>query len=306
LLDPSDLLVLNETKVTPARLFGHKPTGGRVELLVLDPARPLQGQQNTEHAQRVCLVQSSKPVRPGTVIHLDKEYEIIAGETLSPGRIIARFPVSEPYFLPFLESYGTPPLPPYIKPENRLLTRDRDRYQTVYAKINGSVAAPTAGLHFTEELFNDLRTLGITIARIVLHVGPGTFTPVRSEDVRLHNMESEFFEVSEETAGLINDAQKQGRRIVAVGTTCVRALESAVNEDGILQPGSQSTDLFITPGYKFKLVRGLVTNFHLPKSTLLMLVCALAGTDLTLNAYKKAIENKYRFYSYGDACLILE
>jgi S-adenosylmethionine:tRNA ribosyltransferase-isomerase len=306
LLLPSDLLVINETRVTPASLIGRKHTGGRVELLVLDPAIMGAATRPDSPAIRTCLVRSSKRLRQGAVIQIVDGPEIAIEETAGPGRVRVRFPVSEDEFLAFLNHYGRPPLPPYIRADGRATTNDRERYQTIYAKIAGSVAAPTAGLHFTQELLEELQERGVTIARILLQVGPGTFTPVREEDIRLHRMESEFYEISSEAADSIVKAHRDKRRVIAVGTTTVRALESAAAGEGIVLPGKGQTDLFIMPGYSFKVVQGLVTNFHLPGSTLLMLVCALGGIGPVMNAYKEAVKEKYRFYSYGDACLVID
>ena len=306
LLLPSDLLVINETRVTPAFLIGRKPTGGRVELLVLDPAtaEAYVGQEST--ATRTCLVRTSKRLRQGAAIQLENGNEITVEETVGPGRVRVRFPVPDAEFLSFLDHCGQPPLPPYIRREGRGEGDDLERYQTIYAKVAGSVAAPTAGLHFTEELIEELEKKGIRIARIHLQVGPGTFIPVREEDIRLHRMESEFYEISEDAADSIARACREGRRIIAVGTTTVRALESAATGGGGVRPGKGETRLFIVPGYSFKVVRGLVTNFHLPGSTLLMLVSAFGGTDRVKNAYRAAVREKYHFYSYGDACLVVD
>ena len=202
--------------------------------------------------------------------------------------------------------YGRPPLPPYIRAEEANIERDRARYQTVYARITGSVAAPTAGLHFTDDLLEGLERQGTNTARILLHVGPATFTPVRVEDIRFHRMESESYEISEETGRQICEARRAHRRIIAVGTTCVRALEAAATPTGTVRPGAGKTNLFIRPGYPFKMVGGMITNFHLPRSTLLVLVCAFAGTELIRKAYQEAVRERYRFYSYGDACLIFD
>jgi S-adenosylmethionine:tRNA ribosyltransferase-isomerase len=306
LLLPSDLLVINETRVTPASLIGHKLTGGRVDLLVLDPVIALATAGQESFAVRTCLVRSSKRLRKGAVIRLEAGPELTVEEAVGPGRVRVRFPVLECEFLDFLNLYGRPPLPPYIRAEGRETGDDRERYQTIYAKVSGSVAAPTAGLHFTEELLGELQGKGVSIARILLQVGPGTFTPVREEDIRLHRMESEFYEISAEAADAIAEAYRQRRRVIAVGTTTVRALESAATAAGVVRPGKGQTGLFIVPGFSFKVAQGLVTNFHLPGSTLLMLVCALGGTDLVMHAYKKAVKEKYHFYSYGDACLVLD
>ena len=306
LLRPSDLLALNETRVIPASLVAHKSSGGRVEILVLDPAGRSHEQHAAHSAVRVCMVKSSKPLRRGAGITLGKGPELTIEEIIAPGRVAIRFPVTNAEFLSFLDEHGRPPLPPYIKNAHRDMERDKSRYQTVYGTVPGSVAAPTAGLHFSEELLSQLSACGIEIARVVLHVGPGTFLPVRHEDIRLHAMESETYEISEEAAGKINAALKDARRIIAVGTTTVRALESSAMETGIVQAGRRSTDLFIVPGHKFRVVQGLITNFHLPGSTLLMLVCAFGGVDKILAAYQNAVENNLRFYSYGDACLIID
>jgi S-adenosylmethionine:tRNA ribosyltransferase-isomerase len=306
LLQPTDLLVINDTRVVPAAIVGSKPTGGRVELLMLDPA-PVTGNGGcNDPATRVCLVRSSKPLRKGTKIIVGENRELDVMEEISPGRVGIRFPVPEDGLRQFLERYGRPPLPPYIRPNGRDLDRDGDRYQTVYARSAGSVAAPTAGLHFTDELLDELADKGIEIARVLLHVGPGTFTPVRTDDVRQHAMESEYYEISTAAANKISHAVQQGHRIIAVGTTVVRTVETAAASHGLLHGMTGKTDLFIIPGYSFKAIRGMVTNFHLPKSTLLMLVCALAGTERCLKAYKEAVSQGYRFYSYGDACLIID
>jgi S-adenosylmethionine:tRNA ribosyltransferase-isomerase len=305
-LRPTDVLVLNETRVTPALLLGRKSSGGRVEILVLDPAGTAQGWANEKRAVRVCLVRSSKPVRPGTIIEIGRGERVTVLESVASGRVRMQFEIAEPDFIDFLDVHGHPPLPPYIKHENRDFDRDRSRYQTVYGRVAGSVAAPTAGLHFTEEILGELQEQRVTLCKIVLHVGPGTFTPVREADIRRHTMESEYYEIPEEASERINAAIRDGRRIIAVGTTSVRALESSAAREKGLGPGRGTTDLFITPGHSFKVVRGMLTNFHLPRSSLLMLVCSFAGTELMLAAYAEAVRRKYRFYSYGDACLIMD
>ncbi|MFH0825590.1 MAG: tRNA preQ1(34) S-adenosylmethionine ribosyltransferase-isomerase QueA [Pseudomonadota bacterium] len=304
LLSPDDLLVINETRVTPALLIGRKPSGGRVELLVLDPATANQDHGSIHQALRVCMVKSSKPLKPGSEVVLDGGPPITAVNVVGPGRVQVRFPVPETGFPAFLDAHGRVPLPPYIRPEDRFQGHHRTRYQTVYARTPGSVAAPTAGLHFTEELLDKLTHRGIDIARIVLHVGPGTFSPVRDENVLLHKMESERYEVPEHADRLIREARNDKRRIIAVGTTSVRTLESAYKDETAHLAGH--TNLFITPGYDFKITNGLITNFHLPRSTLLMLVCAFAGMELVMSAYHEAVRLTYRFYSYGDASLILD
>jgi S-adenosylmethionine:tRNA ribosyltransferase-isomerase len=319
ILEPGDLLVVNETKVVPAALSGRKASGGKVELLVLNPARQAV---DSETAARACLAKSSKWLKPGTIIVLDKprasangggadlasscRAEVQVVENIGNGRVVIDFRVPDDSFFDFLQEFGRPPLPPYIKNAQRDLHKDRERYQTVYSTTPGSVAAPTAGLHFTERLIGELKDKDIDIAKIVLHVGPGTFIPVRTDDIRDHRMEPEFYDIPKAAADQINTAVKSGHRIIAVGTTSFRALESATGTDGLVEERRASTDLFVYPGYKPKLIRALVTNFHLPESTLFMLVCALGGTDFMKKAYAEAINLKYFFYSYGDACLILE
>ncbi|MFC1835252.1 tRNA preQ1(34) S-adenosylmethionine ribosyltransferase-isomerase QueA [Thermodesulfobacteriota bacterium] len=305
LLDPSDLLIINETKVTPVSLTGYKPSGGRVDLLVVDPHTPLDAESGHSPVSRICLVRASKPLQPGVIVSLIGGPRLTVEGPVSPGRYRMGFPVIEADFQEFLQSHGRPPLPPYIKRDRGTSEEDRERYQTVYARIEGSVAAPTAGLHFTSGLLDELHGRGIQTARIILHVGPGTFTPVRHEDIRSHRMESEYYEISEETAEAINGARSANRRVIAVGTTSVRALESAATGDKRVEAKNGGTDLFVTPGYEFKVVGGLVTNFHLPRSTLLMLVSAFCGIEVIMGAYHEAIREEYRFYSYGDACLIL-
>ncbi len=307
LLLPSDLLVVNETKVIPAALTAWKPSGGRVEILVLGPAAAVHGNDQGDSTSRICITGSSKPLRAGSCLTMkDGPDPLLVEEIVGPGRAKIRFPVPEEGFLRFLDRHGRTPLPPYIKPGDSSDDVHRLRYQTVYARTPGSVAAPTAGLHFTEELLAEIESKGVQIVRIVLHVGAGTFTPVRNNDVRRHSMESEAYEISEEAAAQIRTARAEERRIIAVGTTSVRALESATTTDGSVRAGLGSTNLFIYPGYSFKTVRGLVTNFHLPGSTLLMLVCAFGGTEKVMKAYESAVENNFRFYSYGDACLIID
>jgi len=305
LLRPTDLLVMNETRVVPAAFRCKKPTGGRVELLVMEPVAEAGSEAAPQPARRACLVRSSKPLVPGTPLALENGPLLQTECVTAPGRAIIRFPVEEGRFLEFLDAYGLPPLPPYIKPEGRDRAGDRSRYQTVYARTPGSIAAPTAGLHFTEELLHQISEKGIECVRILLHVGPGTFIPVRQEDIRLHSMQPEFYEIPETAAERVWKAKRDNRRIIAVGTTSVRTLESAVLASGALRAGSGTTDLFIYPGYPFQVIDGLITNFHLPGSTLLMLVAALGGTDLVLRAYHEAVKSRFRFYSYGDACIII-
>jgi len=290
-----DLLVLNDTRVRPARLLGTKESGGQVELLLL---RRLAG----EAEDWCCLGRSSRPLRPGTQIEFARG---VRAEILPGGegqQKIARFRCPGD-FEALVEEIGHLPLPPYVRREESLV--DRERYQTVFARNTGAVAAPTAGLHFTEPLLQQLTDKGIEIVSLTLHVGIGTFLPVRVENIREHRMHAEVYEVPESTAAAVNRARRQGRRVIALGTTAARTLETAVDGKGELQSGRGESEIFIFPGYKFRLVDGLVTNFHLPKSTLLMLVSALAGREFILEAYRQAIAERFRFFSYGDCMLIL-
>ncbi len=305
LVQDSDVLVVNETLVVPALLTGRKSSGGRVELLVIEPALPHNEFVQEGKSIRQCLVKASKPLRSGSKIFLDGGVELSVLDTVSPGRVVVCFPCPEAGFLDFLHMHGQPPLPPYIRKENRRTDRDRQRYQTVYSRVPGAVAAPTAGLHFSRELLSDLQDKGVIIAPLVLHVGPATFLPVRHEDIRLHRMETERYEIPAATADVVNDALRGHRRIIAVGTTSVRALESAATQEGLVRAGPHHTDLFIFPGYQFRVVSGMVTNFHLPASTLLMLVCAFGSYERVMAAYREALVHRYRWYSYGDSCLIV-
>jgi S-adenosylmethionine:tRNA ribosyltransferase-isomerase len=285
LLRPGDLLVLNDTRVIPARLYGQRASGGKMEVLLIER----RGEREWD-----ALVKPGRRAQPGTVIGFDASLSAQVMDKREDGRHLLRF--SEPVE-PHLDRLGHIPLPPYIhRPDT---PEDRERYQTVYARHSGSVAAPTAGLHFNEELLREIESAGIEIARVTLHVGIGTFKPVSAERTEEHRMESERYEISEAAAA----ALRRARRVVAVGTTVVRTLESAVC-DGEVQPGSGSTALFITPGFQFQVVDALLTNFHLPRSTLLMLVSAFAGRERVLAAYEEAIREGYRFYSYGDAMLV--
>ncbi|MFJ3048243.1 tRNA preQ1(34) S-adenosylmethionine ribosyltransferase-isomerase QueA [Herbaspirillum chlorophenolicum] len=288
LLNPGDLLVFNDTRVLKARFFGVKETGGKIEALVervLDP--------RTVHAQ----VRASKSPPPGTKIRLADAFDVTVGERFGEFYTL-HFP-SDVFEL--LEQYGSLPLPPYI--EHEADAYDETRYQTVYAREPGAVAAPTAGLHFDQALLDQLAARGVRQAFVTLHVGAGTFQPVRVEDLSQHKMHSEWYTISQATVDAVRDAKAAGGRVVAVGTTSMRALESG-SRSGQLQAGSADTQLFITPGYTFKTVDRMVTNFHLPKSTLLMLVSAFAGYDNIRAAYAHAIQEKYRFFSYGDAMLL--
>ncbi len=294
LLRPGDCLVINNTKVIPARLIGHREeTGAAVEVLLL---------KRVDHAENCweTLVKPGKKARPGTkLIFGDGLLRAEVLDVVDDGNRIIRFSF-DGIFEEILDKLGQMPLPPYITHE----LKDKNRYQTVYARYDGSAAAPTAGLHFTAELLDEIREKGIAIAEITLHVGLGTFRPVKEETVEEHHMHSEYYRVSEEAAAMINGTKTSGGRIIAVGTTSCRTLESASREDGTIAASSGWTDIFIYPGYRFKMVDALITNFHLPKSTLVMLVSALAGREHILAAYEEAIREKYRFFSFGDAMLI--
>ena len=292
-LKPGDVLVMNNSKVLPARIFGIKTaTGAKIEVLLLRQIAPNRWET---------LVKPGKKAKIGE--KLDFGQGLMTGTIIDHtevgGRVI-EFSYQEP-FLQVLERIGTMPLPPYIKKP----LDDQKRYQTVYARQEGSAAAPTAGLHFTLELLENIRNRGIQTETVLLHVGLGTFRPVQVENVLEHKMHEEYFEISHQAAETINQAKKRGGRVIAVGTTSVRCLESSSTEEGIVQPGSGLTNIFIYPGYQFKVIDGLITNFHLPKSTLLMLVSALAGRDKMLAAYQQAVQERYRFFSFGDAMLII-
>ena len=290
-LSEGDVIVFNNTKVIPARLFGHrKESGGKVEVLLLTPC----GSNRWE-----CLVKPGKKCPIGQEIIFDHRLTATVIDKTDFGGRIVEFSC-EGVFDDIIEELGQMPLPPYIHET----LKDQDRYQTVYAEHKGSAAAPTAGLHFTPELLKRIQDKGVTEVFITLHVGLGTFRPVSVDNVENHVMHSEFYSVSEDAAAIINQAKQAGKRIIAVGTTSVRTLESATNEAGILQAGSGNTQIFIYPGYTYKMVDALITNFHLPQSTLLMLISALAGRDHCLNAYHEAVKEKYRFFSFGDAMFI--
>lgn len=291
LLHEGDCLVLNNSRVLPARLFGHRPTGGVVEVVLL---RDL-GDGNWE-----CLTRPGRKTQPGTHISFGNG-ELCADvvSAIEDGNKILHFSY-EGIFLEILEQLGHMPLPPYIKEE----LKDSERYQTVYSKEVGSAAAPTAGLHFTPELLEKIQNKGVKLAYVTLHVGLGTFRPVKEDEIEDHPMHSEFCVVPQAVADMVNDCRAKGGRIVAVGTTSCRTLESMSDEKGILHAGSRWTDIFIYPGYTFKMVDALVTNFHLPESTLVMLVSALAGRENILHAYQTAIDERYRFFSFGDAMFI--
>lgn len=292
-LHEGDCLVINNTKVIPARLIGEREgTGGKVEVLLL--------KRRSDNVWET-LVKPGKKARPGMrlsfgggLLHAEVQ------EVVDEGNRLIRFEY-EGIFEEILDQLGQMPLPPYITHQ----LKDKNRYQTVYAKYEGSAAAPTAGLHFTEELLDQIQEKGVKIARVTLHVGLGTFRPVKVEDVTEHHMHTEFYHVSEKAADIINETKKQGGRVICVGTTSCRTIESAADDQGIVHATEGDTDIFIYPGYQFKVLDCLITNFHLPESTLLMLVSALAGKENIMAAYREAVEMRYRFFSFGDAMLIL-
>ncbi len=291
-LKPGDCLVMNDSRVLPARLLGHRPTGGAVEVLLL---RDL-GDKKWE-----CLCKPGRKMQVGsTVIFGNGELTATVREIPEDGNRIVEFHY-EGIFLEVLERLGKMPLPPYIKAE----LADQERYQTVYSREVGSAAAPTAGLHFTRELLEKIRQKGINTAFVTLHVGLGTFRPVKAEEITDHHMHSELCMISGETAELLNETREAGGRIICVGTTSCRTLESLVREDGSFEAASKWTEIFIYPGYRFKAMQGLITNFHLPESTLVMLVSAFAGRERVLHAYEEAVKERYRFFSFGDAMVII-
>ena len=291
-LNPGDCLVMNDSRVLPARLLGRRPTGGAVEVLLL---RDL-GDKRWE-----CLCKPGRKMQPGSqVIFGEGELTAEVREVREDGNRVVEFQY-EGIFLEVLERLGKMPLPPYIKAE----LQDQERYQTVYSREVGSAAAPTAGLHFTTELLDAIRAKGVKTAFVTLHVGLGTFRPVKAEEITDHHMHAELCMMNRETADILNATRAEGGRIICVGTTSCRTLESLVNDDGSFAPKSRWTEIFIYPGYTFKAMDGLITNFHLPESTLVMLVSAFAGREHVLNAYKEAVERKYRFFSFGDAMCIV-
>lgn len=293
-LKPGDCLVRNNTKVIPARLYGTRvDTGATIELLLL---------KRMENDVWETLVKPGKKARQGAVISFGDG--ILTGEIIDvkeDGNRLIQFRY-EGIFEEILDQLGQMPLPPYITHT----LKDKNRYQTVYAKYEGSAAAPTAGLHFTEELFRKLEEKGVLVANVTLHVGLGTFRPVKVDDVSKHHMHTEFYQVTKEEADKINKAKQAGGRIVCVGTTSCRTIESAADENGVLKPGQGDTDIFIYPGYSFKMMDVLITNFHLPESTLLMLVSALAGKEQVMRVYEEAVQERYRFFSFGDVMIILD
>ena len=290
-LKAGDLLVVNRTRVLPARLYAFTPNGGKVEILLL---KRLTG--DTWEA----LVKPGKKFKRGAKFIVNEELSFTSeAETDAGGRIL-KFEFNG-VFEDILSRVGTMPLPPYIHEK----LKDPERYQTVYSKETGSAAAPTAGLHFTEELLDKIRAMGVEIAEVILHVGLGTFRPVKVENVLEHKMHSEYYEIGEEAAEKINRAKKEGRRVIAVGTTSVRTLETVADDKGFVSPCKGNTEIFIYPPYKFKCVDALITNFHLPESTLLMLVSSLCSREEILQVYQTAVEERYRFFSFGDACLFI-
>ena len=297
-LDENHILILNNTKVIPARLYGYKDTGAKIEVFLL---------KEKANKEWEVLIKPSKRVKEGTIIKVSDELSVQVIEPLpDDGKWLVKM-IYEGDILDILHRVGNIPLPPYIERKmtsDELKKLDFERYQTVYAKDEGSVAAPTAGLHFTKEILNKLEAKGVEIGYVTLNVGIGTFRPVKCENVLDHKMDSESFEINQETADLINRAKSKGKKLVAVGTTTVRTLETAYQQFGCIKACKSASELFIYPPYEFKVVDKLITNFHLPKSTLLMLVSALAGKDFIFKAYEEAIKNKYRFYSYGDCMFI--
>ena len=291
-LQPGDCLVMNDSRVLPARLLGHRPTGGAVEVLLL---------QDLGNKRWECLCKPGRKMQIGNeVIFGNGELTATVIDVKEDGNRIVEFHY-DGIFLEVLERLGKMPLPPYIKAE----LQDQERYQTVYSKTVGSAAAPTAGLHWTPELLEKVRQKGVKIAFVTLHVGLGTFRPVKADNIHDHHMHSELCMISAETAEILNETKRSGGRVICVGTTSCRTLESLVKDDGTFDAGSKWTEIFIYPGYSFKAMDGLITNFHLPESTLVMLVSAFAGREHVLNAYEEAVKERYRFFSFGDAMCIL-
>lgn len=290
-LRKGDLLVRNNTRVLPARMFAYTEHGGKVEILLL---------KRFNLTEWEVLVKPGKKAKPGTTLTISNELKLTVLSTIEEaGSRRVKFEY-DGVFEDIISRIGEMPLPPYITEK----LKDKERYQTVYAKVDGSAAAPTAGLHFTENLITDIKNMGVEIADVLLHVGLGTFRPVKAEEIFEHHMHSEYYEISEESAEKINRAKREGRRVIAVGTTSVRTLESASDENGFVKPIKANTDIFIYPSYKFKCVDALITNFHLPKSTLVMLVSALSSREKILDLYNTAVKEKYRFFSFGDSMFI--
>ncbi len=290
-LRPGDVLVINNTKVLPARLFAYTENGGRVEVLLL---------KRHDLNKWEVLVRPGKKAKPGVRLTVSEELSLTVLDRTETGERIVEFHF-DGVFEDILSRVGSMPLPPYIHEK----LKDKDRYQTVYCKTDGSAAAPTAGLHFTKQLLADIEAMGVQVAEVLLHVGLGTFRPVKEEDLTHHVMHSEFYRVDERAADIVNAAKREGRRVIAVGTTSVRTLETVADENGFLRPCSGDTSIFIYPPYRFKCVDALITNFHLPESTLIMLVSAFMGREQCLALYKQAVEKGYRFFSFGDAMMIV-
>ena len=290
-LKPGDLLVRNNTRVLPARMFGYTKNGGKVEILLL---------KRFNLTEWEVLVKPGKKAKPGAELVLSEELSLTVLETIGEAgsrRVKFNF---DGVFEDIISRIGEMPLPPYITAK----LQNKERYQTVYAKVDGSAAAPTAGLHFTDKLLSEIKEMGVEIADVLLHVGLGTFRPVKSDDILEHHMHSEYYEIDEVAAEKINRAKREGRRVIAVGTTSVRTLESAADENGFVKPVKANTEIFIYPPYKFKCVDALITNFHLPKSTLIMLVSSLASREKVLELYETAVKERYRFFSFGDSMFI--
>jgi len=302
LLRPGDLLVANNTRVVPARLFGRKESGGRIEILVLE--HPVESGPRSD--SRWCLLKSSKRPATGSRLYFEDGVTGLVEELRESGLVRITFAGNRSVD-DLIDEKGHMPLPPYIRRDNRngSSTSDRERYQTIFSKQRGAVAAPTAGLHFTRELVEALNGAGISLVELTLHVGHGTFRPVRVKDIRNHHLGAEAYFIAPPTAEAINRCKREGRRVIAVGTTVVRTLETVAGADREIASGHGKTDLLITPGFEFKVIDGLITNFHLPRSSLLFLVSAFAGLEFVREAYRRAVEKAYRFYSYGDAMLIL-
>lgn len=294
-LNENDVLVLNNTKVFPARLLGNSETGARIELFLV---------KEIENQIWETLARPARRLKIGKKIRFGENLTAEVTEKTDEGRVVVKFEANGD-FNEILDFIGKTPLPPYIKRDEEKADEDRARYQTVFAKNRGAIAAPTAGLHFTPEIFEKIKKRGVKIVEITLHVGYGTFEPVRVEDLSEHSVMPESVEISEEAARILNDAKATDQRIIAVGTTTTRALESSISDDGKISAGRREANLTIIPGYKFRAIDGLLTNFHLPQSSLLVLVSTFAGHELIINSYKHAVAEKYRFYSYGDCMLIL-
>ncbi len=301
-LRPGDLLIRNDTKVLPARLIGRRPGGGRQEILLV---RRLETPDALASETWLCLARPAGHLKPGKeIVFGDGRLIVTAGEKLGQGQVRVSFPLAGEELLAKLEELGEMPLPPYIEREFGPDAEDRERYQTTFAREAGAVAAPTAGLHFTPEVDAALAARGVQVAALTLHVGPGTFRPIKTDNLDEHAMDAEFYRLPPATVEAIAAARRQGGRIVAVGTTATRALEAAAGPAGEIAAGSAWTEIFIRPGYRFRCVQGLITNFHLPRSSLLVLLSALAGRERVLTAYREAVRERYRFYSYGDAMLV--